>query len=268
MRTSGLLAGVASLLAVAGSAPAAAQTGMMQHVDLTSPRMSEAELSRDGVIALLEAASADQPADLADKGLNGLDLSGLDLSGADLSRSRLNRVNLKDAVLRGAKLDLAWLIEADLENADLRDVSMIQAQLQRARLAGADLSDARVVADFEGANLEGAKLVGASMAPDMRNQSMGLMRTVFRSANLDRADVSGTDLAWADMEFAKLRGSILVDVDFSMARLGGVDMTGADVTGMNVAGANLASAKLRELTGEDRIEGLDQAINLNRAFRK
>ena len=161
-RTAGLLAGVVGLLSVAGSGPAGAQTGMMQHVDLTSPKMSEAELSREDVIALLEAATAERPAKLADMGLNGLDLSGLDLSGVDLSRSRLNRVNLKGAALRGAKLDLAWLIEADLEDADLRDVSMIQAQLQRARLAGADLSDARVVADFEGANLEGAKLTNAS----------------------------------------------------------------------------------------------------------
>ena len=130
-RTAGLLAGVVGLLAVAGSGPAGAQTGMMQHVDLTSPKMSEAELSREEVIALLEAATAEQPAKLADMGLNGLDLSGLDLSGVDLSRSRLNRVNLKGAVLRGAKLDLAWLIEADLEDADLRDVSMIQAQLHQ-----------------------------------------------------------------------------------------------------------------------------------------
>ena len=61
---------------------------------------------------------------------------------------------------------------------------------------------------------------------------------------------------------------MLVDVDFNMARLGGVDMTGANVSGMNVAGANLASAKLRQLTGEDEIKGLDQAINLKRAFRK
>ena len=56
-RTAGLLAGVVGLLSVAGSAPAGAQTGMMQHVDLTSPKMSEAELSRDEVVALLEAAT-------------------------------------------------------------------------------------------------------------------------------------------------------------------------------------------------------------------
>jgi uncharacterized protein YjbI with pentapeptide repeats len=262
----GLVAGMIGL-SIAGGEPACAQTGMMSHVDLTSPKMSEAELSRADVIAMLEAATPDQPADLSNKGLNGLDLSNLDLSGADLSRSRLNRVNLKGTLLRGARLDLAWLIEANLEGADLRDVSMIQTQLIKARLAGADLSNARIVANFEGANLADAKLTNASMAPDMRNQSMGLMRTVFRSAVLDRADLSGTDLAWADMEFAKLRGSVLVDVDFKLARLGGVDMTGADVRGMNVAGANLASAMLLQLIGEDEIEGVDQAINLKRAFR-
>ena len=68
-RTAGLLAGVVGLLSVAGNEPANAQTGMMQHVDLTSPKMSEADLSREEVVALLEAATPDQPASLADKGL-------------------------------------------------------------------------------------------------------------------------------------------------------------------------------------------------------
>jgi uncharacterized protein YjbI with pentapeptide repeats len=185
-RSAGLLAGVIGLM-VAGAEPASSQTGMMSNVDLTSAKMSEADLSREDVIALLDAATPGQPVPLADMGLNGLDLSGLDLSGADFSRSRLNRVNLNGAVLKGAKLDLAWLIEADLEGADLRDASMIQTQLIKARLPGADLSDGRIVANFEGAKLEDARLTNASMAPDMRNQSMGLMRTVFRSAVGDRA---------------------------------------------------------------------------------
>jgi hypothetical protein len=86
--SAGLIAGVAGLLLLAGGGPAGAQAGMMQHVDLSSPKMSEAEMSRAEVVALLAAATPEQPAQLADKGLNGLDLSGLDLSGADLSRSR------------------------------------------------------------------------------------------------------------------------------------------------------------------------------------
>src|SRR5687768_6708210 len=63
--------------------------GMMSHVDFDSPRMSEAELTREQVEALLAEAGPDRPADLADKSLNGLDLSGLDLTGADLRWARL-----------------------------------------------------------------------------------------------------------------------------------------------------------------------------------
>jgi hypothetical protein len=66
-RAAGLVAAMIGL-SVAGWEPAAAQTGMMSHVDLTSPKMSEAELSRTQVIAILEAATPDQPADLSDKG--------------------------------------------------------------------------------------------------------------------------------------------------------------------------------------------------------
>ena len=77
-RAARVLAGVIGLWTIAGSEPAAAQTDMMAHVDLSSPKMSQAELSRDEVIAVLRAATPDRPADLADKGLNGLDLSGLD----------------------------------------------------------------------------------------------------------------------------------------------------------------------------------------------
>ena len=59
-RAAGLVAAMIGLSS-AGLEPAAAQTGMMSHVDLTSPKMSEAELSRTQVIAILEAATPDQP---------------------------------------------------------------------------------------------------------------------------------------------------------------------------------------------------------------
>ena len=158
-----------------------------------------------GELSARLAEIAGRRSDLADKSLNGLDLAGLDFSDMDLTGARLNRANLKGAVLKGARLDLAWLIEADLEGADLREASLMQSQLIKARLAGADLSGARVVANFESAHLEGATMTAASMAPDMRNQSMGLMRTVFRSAVLDRADRAlyeakrnGRNRVWVD----------------------------------------------------------------------
>ena len=77
--------------------PAAAQ-GMMQHVDLASPRMSEAEMTREDVEALLAEASPDHPADLADKSLNGLDLSGLDGPSSKSVLSALNATGIDDAL--------------------------------------------------------------------------------------------------------------------------------------------------------------------------
>jgi uncharacterized protein YjbI with pentapeptide repeats len=56
--------------------------------------------------------------------------------------------------------------------------------MRRARLDGADLSQSRMAADLTGASLVGASIAGANLSADMRNQSMGLIRTVLKSANL------------------------------------------------------------------------------------
>jgi uncharacterized protein YjbI with pentapeptide repeats len=137
-----------------------------------------------------------------------------------------------------------------------------------ARLDGADLSRARMNVNLEGASLKGAKLIEVAGAPDMRNQSMGLTRTVLRSAILDGADLTRADLARADVEFAKLRGAVLVDADLSRAKLGGANLTGADVSGLDLTRADLASAILKDITGKEAIRGLDSAFNLNRVFWK
>ena len=248
------------------TAPVAAQD-MMDHVDLSSPRMSAAELSRADVEALIARAGPGQPVVLTDRSLNGLDLSGLDLAGADLRWARLNRAKLVGTRLAGANLDLAWGIEADFSGADLRGASLFQVQLRRARLDGADLSGSRLTGDLNQTSLKGARLADIDGAADMRNQSMGLMRAALRSAVLDGADLSRARLGRADMEFAKLRGADLSGADLALAQLGGADLTGASVAGLDLTGADLASTTLRDLTGGEAIRGLDQARNLDRAFR-
>ena len=111
----------------------------MDHVDLSSPRMSAADLTRAEVEALIAAAPPGLGVDLADRSLNGLDLSGLDLGGANLTRARLNRAKLVGTRLDGARLDMSWGIEADLTGASLKGAAMFQAQFPRARLDRADL---------------------------------------------------------------------------------------------------------------------------------
>lgn len=254
---------VATALGLGLIAGRASAQGMMDHVDFSSPKWREADLGRADVEALIAKGG---PVVLADRSLNGVDLSGLDLTGADLRWARLNRANLAGTRLDGARLDLAWAVEADLTEASLKGASLFQAQLLRAKLDRADLSGARIVGSFENASLVGVRLRGAEGSPDMRNQSMGLMRAVFRLARMQGADLTGAKLARADLEFAKLQDAVLRDVDLERAKLGGANLSGADLAGANLAGADVASAIMTGIAGRADIVGMDQTLNRHLAF--
>jgi uncharacterized protein YjbI with pentapeptide repeats len=249
-----------ALVALATAVPAQTPT---QGVALDSPAMIEAELTREEVVARLAAPGGS--ADLSRLHLNGLDLQNLDFSGATLRASRLNGANLTGAILDGADLGQAWLLGANLEGASLRGAQLFQTQLGGANLRGADLTGARAVADFSRADLTGALFVGADLAPDMRNQSMGLMRGVLSNAEADGADFTGARMTWADLEFGSFRGARFIDADLRLARLGGADFTGATVTGANFTGADIASARLIALEGAEP-STFDAAQNRSRAF--
>ena len=124
---------------------------MMAHVDLSSPRMSQAEMTREQVEAISSRPAARSAC--TDKSLNGLDLSGLDLTGADLRWARLNKAVLEgNEARRGAGSSSPGRSDADLTGADLGGANLFQAQLLRSRLDGADLSRARIAATFDGAS--------------------------------------------------------------------------------------------------------------------
>lgn len=76
----------------------------LQHVFLTSPDMTQAEMAREEVMAVLATASPDQPADFTSQ-----KLSGLDFKQAVLRLARLNKTNLTNANLKGANLMRAEL---------------------------------------------------------------------------------------------------------------------------------------------------------------
>lgn len=238
---------------------------VMDHVDLESAEMTEAEMTREELIALLSNEAA-QPIDLSSRRLSGLDLHDVDFRGANLRWARLNGTDLRGANLSNATLDSAWLIGSNLENADLAGASLFSTQMQGANLKNAVLKGARIVANLERADLTGAILRDANLAADMRNQSMGLMRAILRLAILDKADFRGAKAARVDAEFATFRGAILDSADFSGAELAGADLTHASVAGLDISGADIASTRLVSLKGRQDIVGLDQAKNLAEAI--
>lgn len=244
--------------------PVSAQ-GMLDMVDMTTPEMAEAEMSREQLEALLADASRDRPVDLTKRRFSGLDLSGIDFKGADLRWSRFNYADLEGADLSDTRLDLTWFYKADLDGADLSRSHLFSAQLQHASLENADIRDARVVANFQNANLAGASFRDSDLAADMKNQSMGLMTTVFTSANLSGADLSRVKASRVNAEFADFSAASLTGADFSDAKLGGARFSGADVGGLRLTGADLDSADLTGLVNADGIVGLNDAVNRTRA---
>ena len=259
--------GTAALGLVLVTMTATAQD-MMRHIDLSSPDMVSAEMTRGEVEAALAAATATAPADFTGKRLSGLDLSGLNLSGAIFRAARLNKTKLAGARLDRAILDQAWLLEADLTGASLRGANLFASQMVRARLDGADLSGARIAADLTGASLVGASIAGANLGADMRNQSMGLMRAILKSANLEGLNARGADLSRVDLEFAALKGGDLTGASLKGAQLGGADLTGITVIDTDFEGADLNSARLIAPIGLDRARNFDKAKNLERLIKQ
>ncbi len=257
------LGGTLVLAAIARNAPGQGMDTMMRGLDLDSPRMTEAELDRAAIEAMIRRGG---PVDLRGRGLNGLDLAGLDLRGADLTGARLNRARLAGARLDGAKLAQVWAMEADFTEASLRGADLFQGQFPRARFDRADLTGARLIGNFTGARFRAAVLRQVRGGADLTNQSMGLIRAVLRSADLEGADLRGADLTLADMEYARLRGADLRGAKLVKALLGGADLTGARVDGLDLSGADLASTVLRDLVGRQGLIGLERARNRDRAF--
>lgn len=237
---------------------------MLQGVDLAQPAYSQAELTRADVETALRHRKTGHKIDLSEKSLNGLDLSGLDLHGVDFRAARMNKTRLAGAKLDEAILDQAWLIEADLTGASLKRAHAFASQMQRMRADGADFSDARVAGDLTGASLRGAKFDEADLSADMKNQSMGLMRAVLRSAVIEGARFRKANMMSADLRFARAAGADFSDANLKNADASGADLTGAVWTGAKTQGLDVDSAQL-DAPAEAALKG---AQNLDRARRK
>jgi uncharacterized protein YjbI with pentapeptide repeats len=228
-----------------------------------------ADLSADQVRQVLVSATPGTPPNLARKSLENLDLSNLDfkranLSGANLIGAKLVGADLSGANLSGAKLDLAWIMRANFTNADLShaslrglvvssglDISPAEAPVFR----GANFSDARIIARLSRFDLQAANFANAKMGADMKNQSMGLMRTDLSGSNLAGANFSKADLGRALMRFANLTGANLSDADLSGADLSGADLTGANLTGAHSVDADFGGATLKDVGGLATVKG-------------
>jgi uncharacterized protein YjbI with pentapeptide repeats len=244
-------------------------------VDTPITRMDSAQLK-----AKLDAATEASPPDLRKANLSGLNLSGVDFKRANLTGARLVGTKLVGANLFTADLTDAVMTNADLSKANLDGSVLRRANLQRANLQGAslfatiiesaDLSNAnlagtRIIGYLRGANLSGASLRKANAGADPGNQSMGVMRATFVGADLSGADLSDANLFKADLSHANLTNAKLGRTNLMNADLIQTDLTRADLTGAKLAKANIDGAIFTQAVGVDRIQGLDQTRNKDKA---
>jgi uncharacterized protein YjbI with pentapeptide repeats len=235
---------------------------------LTAVSSLAADLTRSEAQSILASTPAGQKAnfagmalaraDLHDLDFSNGDLSGADLSGADLRGAKLVGSKLVGAKLPGAKLNLAWIMGADFSYADLSGADLetlvVSSGLQTlpreaASFVGANLSGAKLTARFNLDDMRGANLSHVRASADMRNQSMGLIRTEFSQANLADANFQGAALGHVNFAFAKLSRANFSGADLSHADLTGADLTDADLTDANTAGADFTNAVLRGAKG-------------------
>jgi uncharacterized protein YjbI with pentapeptide repeats len=175
---------------------------------------------------------------LAGQDFSGTDMTGVDFSGFDLTGSKWQGANLTGAIFT----------RATLTNADLSGSQLYGAQLNNANLEGANLSGAFLTNNQSAGVTEAANLSGAYL----------------KNVNLSKADLSGTDLSYANFystspvgqrtcdptkgTCASAAGATLNNTDFSNAYLYGVDFNTATIQGVNFTGAVLIGANFEGAT--------------------
>lgn len=117
---------------------------------------------------------------------------------------RIMRANFTSANLSHASL-LGPIVSSTLETSPAEAPTFKEA----------NFSGARIIARLSRFDLSGANFTAAKLGADMKNQSMGLMRTDLSGANLARANFSQADLGRALMRFANLSGADLSGAELS-----------------------------------------------------
>ena len=218
-------------------------------------------------------------ADLSNANLTGADLTQADLTGADLSNANLR--NIRAIELHGCPTDLPTNWQCVQNNLVGPYANLFSADLRRANLSGIDLTSANLVeADLYGADLTGADLTGADLRniwaielhgcpavlptnwQCVQNNLVGpyakLPGADLRYGNLSGIDLASANLSYADLRFADLNGADLSGADLRFADLSGADLSGADLSRAvlfyaTLRNANLTGAELTDVYWVDTI---------------
>ena len=185
------------------------------------------------------------------------DLHGCDFSGRTVDNTSSSPlVDLSGDNFSGANFSNAHLTLVPMTGANFTGVNLGGANLDRSTLTGANLTGANLT----GANLTGIRsgnIVGTPAAlPTGWTLFNGYLigpGAWLQHAELSGAQLAGANLANTDLTGANLFGAYLPNTDLSGANLSGATLLLAQLDHANLTGANLSGATLQaaELTGAD-----------------
>lgn len=160
--------------------------------------------------------------------LRFFDLRNADLRGVKFAGAELAGADLRGARLDGADLKGALMRRADCRDVDFGDADLSDANLRNAKLAG---SKCKVTCSFRSARLEKADLSGVN----------------FQHANFDRADLSGANLSGADLRGSSFERADLSQAVFDDAVLRQASFTRAVMYQTSFKGTDLRNASVRDV---------------------
>lgn len=155
----------------------------------------------------------------------------LDLSGYDLRTV----INLKSYPLTAIRAVGANFLSQNLRGASLQSAVFDKADFRDCILDHADMRGST----FKYAEMARVSLRGAMLCPLQFERADG-------SKRLQRVDLSGANMRYADFTGADLRDCIMMGIDLSNANLRDADLRRTDLTGALLKGANFAGARLED----------------------
>lgn len=205
------------------------------------------------------------------------DLSGANLTGADLTGADFTGANLTGTILTNAKLNNAIFTRTTLASTILNNADLTGARFSEAPLFGRTvdnrtrLQSATVPLSFLGANwsfldLTRANLLNKEQLPKDLNAAYVILDEVnlngadLSGANLDHAQLKGTQLPNSNLTGAKMNNGILIGTVFTNAYMWQAEMQNSDITNADFSGAELWGSKAN-LTGATAVN-----VSFNHAY--
>ena len=210
--------------------------------------LSKASLVSENVCTTPPTAREEELYDGQGRPCSGSWVESGGVTDADLSGVNLSNKNLIDI----------WITKSDLSNSDFSGADLAGAGLQNVNFQNADFSNANMTdtvlngSDFSGAQLAGAALTGVmsggitgapASLPDgwalVAGYLVGPGAFLYNSQFPADSNLSGVDLAGAD-----LYGSVMESLNLSGADLSGSNLDNVALNGANLSGANLSGVDL------------------------